>query len=356
MRWVGPKTGAPRSRLSRKELITSSSGTFEFRGTEKPLGLELYASKEGLLDSEIVSATPGEARVELVLTSCGAVRGSVIVDDASLLDDIELHIDANYRDGDMRRSPPLRPSAVGGFSFLDVCPDNVRLSVVAQGVNLIDIAGIRVERKGSPPDPRLRPLDLRDRLQRLTIELQGADDQSPVDGTVSLRDPTSSVPTRMRRTEDGTIRFVVPKGSYLVDVRAPGWRRERLSQVDGDRVVRLKRSLPVRFVLDGVLDLPPLPHRLAIGLSAGAGAQASVDDALGSFGDGGEVRLVLTSTGSHVLSWYLESGNRSRFLCNCGGQTIEVGDSKDEQTIHLVLEPDVVRSWKAMLRLHPSVK
>lgn len=256
VRCSGPRTGASQPWIATRQVTTSSSGQFELRGADTPDSLVLSASKLGYSDSEASLAAPGEGRAELVLRRGGVVAGRVLVDQEIRLDSMRLSLDARFKGGNHDLSLPsfewgLRPSADGGFSFEEVGARQVRLSVLVEGEHVMDIGDIPVGVAGTPPDPRLDPLDLRGRFQLLTIELQDDVGRILPSGTVVLRDPMMP---RTRMIQGGKARFLVSHGSYDFDIEAPGWRRERLSAVSTDRNANAERGL----------NLPSLPRRAGI--------------------------------------------------------------------------------------------
>ncbi|MFN0007290.1 MAG: carboxypeptidase-like regulatory domain-containing protein [Planctomycetota bacterium] len=360
VRYSGPQTATSAPWTTKKQATTSSYGRFEFRGTEQPDSLVLSASMLGYSDSNAVLAEPGEDGVELVLKDGAVVAGRLVVDHEVDLNAIRLSLDARYRENEhdlglQLADWGLRPSADGSFSFEEVNADQVRLSVSVEGERLLDIDGIQVGKAGTGLDPRLNPLDLRGRFHQLTIELQDDSGRSIANGTVALLD-SMGVRGKRRMAQGGKARFLVAHGAYDFDVEAPGWRRERLSAVSDDRVVRLRRGYPVRVVLTGALELPPPPYRLAVGLLVDGEKPGSDLDGMGSFVDSGETTLVASRSGPHEVGWYLETGSRSRFLYGPKARKVDVRESDEEQTIVVDLDPVVRRSWEAMVKQAESGK
>jgi hypothetical protein len=135
-----------------------------------------------------------------------------------------------------------------------------------------------------------------------------------------------------------------------VDVYRTGWRSVHLKGVQVDQVVRLKRGMSVRLILDGSGDLPAPPYCLALGLFAEVHAPNIYDDGSGSFSRGREIRFLAGSTGSHEVHWYLESGSKQPFLFDAPHTTVEIRDTDEEQVIHLDLTTGLRTSWEAEIR------
>lgn len=364
---LSPKDGSGGGEREKPRTAqTDATGRFRFEVSDAARMYRLHASSPGYLDSEGGNVQANRSDLRLVLMRARFVSGHIVLDDCVPTDQIRLLLDRPSGEG-----RPLQwadeagdndflgrlLSPDGGFAFEGVSASPVDLTVFAQGVSIATIEGIDAGLRGATSDPRLDPLDLRGRLTCFTIEVQD-DAGGPCSGAVvAIRSSDFAVDLDKEvMAQDSRAKFVVPTGTYDVEIRREGYRRIHLSSVAEDRIVRLRRGIAVRFVVDPRPILPPAPHRLLIALIHGTDERAVDIDCMGELDNAGAATLLVSSPGPHRVAWYLENGNRRHFLYGISTQTVEVLDRDESEEIRLDDRPEIRRSWEAMIRQVESGK
>jgi len=336
---------------------SDDSGRFRFEDIDTTRTFRLHASIQGYVDSESLSVHDGRDDLRLMLVRARAVSGRILVDSCVPMDQIRLRLDrpsgvgrrvqwlADDADGLLGRSP----SFDGSFTFEGVSASPIELVVSAQGESIATVGGIEAEPGGAALDPRLDPLDLRGRLTCFTIEVQD-DTGNPCSGAVVALRSSDFAVDREVMAQAGRVKFVVPNGTYDVGVMREGYRRVQLSGVAEDRVVRLRRGIGVRVVVDPRPLLPPAPYRLLVALIHGIDGNAVDIDGIGPLDSAGAASLLVSSPGRHSVAWYLENGNRRHYLYGISPRTVEVLDRDEAGEIRLDDRPEIRTSWELRIR------
>jgi hypothetical protein len=340
-------SGEPR-RLA--ETKSDASGRFEIRGTETELHLNVRARRWGFFDSDPVPFERGAADLRLELPRGGVVAGRVLVDAGIPAESLRVQVRSSGEQVPRRHSEILWKD--GKFAFANVVAHSVEVSVCVNGQDspIVEIDSVQVPRIGMTQDPRLDPLDLRGTLGFLTIDVEDDAGRSCSDATVVLGDPGGRFKDVGGFTRGGRVQFLVPKTPYDVDVYRTGWRKAHVSGVQADQVVRLKRGMPVRVILDGTGALPPAPYRLAVGLFLEVRPPRPYDDGMGSFTEGRATTFIASSPGPHEVAWYIESGARQTFLFGMPHTIVELRDSDEEQQVHVDLPDKLPAAWEAAIQ------
>ncbi len=240
----------------------AKDGAFRVLGQPEGGELRLCVHAFGYLPAPELLFAPGQRDLRLVLTRGGVVAASVLAAASvplatlTLVLELELAKDAQvgtggqrveqgaHQAGPGRAENTWRGLAAGSWSM------TVRVRGVAEPVVRID--GIAVQPGEITRDPRLQPIDLRERLRTITVsvhDLEGRPVRSD-EGGVFVRGGQASlvegVPVR-----DGTARLTLAQPAVDVLVSVPGYGAEELRGVDRDVEVRLRPGLEVCLVLVG---------------------------------------------------------------------------------------------------------
>jgi hypothetical protein len=340
---------------------TDSTGRFELRGSQVPLHALVWATKPGYFDSDTADFVRGTEGVKLVLGRGGLVAGRILLDPGMPMDRIEVQIGVvsavPIGGASHKLQPPgpgwlvTTPSEDGEFSFKGLSAPTAKLTVEIRDDPgaLAEIGTVLVRKIGDPPDPALDPIDLRGRLSRIAIDVRDDEDRPCPVATVFLRDASARTVERNALTQAGRASFLVPSGTYDVEVDCTGWRRAFAYGVRGDQVVRLSKALDVRIALDGNVELPKAPYRLAVGLLVEVHPPRSTLDGIGTVSVGREAAFPVSMPGRHEVAWYLEEGNKRRFLAGIPARNVEVLEQRGEQVLRVELVAAVRRSWEEMV-------
>lgn len=330
--------------------FSDGSGRFEVRRKEERVRLLASAVRQGYFEGEPVAFERGAADVKIVLVRAGVVAGRIVLDPGIPMDALKIQL----RDPDLPGSRRLVDSAWrdGEFSFDHLRNSSATLSVHLDSMKspLLEVESIRVRKIGEARDPRLDPLDLRGTLEQVTIEVQDDAGKKCSWARVVLSDPTGRFEDRSGVTQDGTLTVLAPRTPYDVDVDLDGWRRAHLDGTLGSQLVRLRRGIPVRVILDGSDELPPAPYRLAIALFADVRPPRSGDDGMGTFAVGRGATFLSSLPGRHEVGWYIDGGRRQSYLTGIPRTTVQLRDEDDEQVIHLELTRAVRSAWEEKIR------
>jgi hypothetical protein len=133
-------------------------------------------------------------------------------------------------------------------------------------------------------------------------------------------------------TSGGRAEFLTKSGAHDLDVEREGFRKARVAGVYGDQVVRLRKGISVRVVLQGKSpDVKP-PERIAIALLKGTRDRSTLGG-MGTFVDPRQATFPVSSPGRYEIAWYLESGRDQKYITSSAGRTVEVADLDGTQDL-----------------------
>ena len=199
--------------------------------------------------------------------------------------------------------PPFGPDRVaddGGFAWTALPTGEFSFRVVlgqTDDAPLAEVGPLAVQQGATTRDPRLDPVDLRDRIRLLRFRVSDPEGQ-PV-AAAQVVEPGPGAARSFAAVRDGHGALLTARWPLDLEVRAEGYRPVRLSGVDGDREVVLRPGIRVTLRLD---EPPVLDPGQRIGISlvpvAGDGIAGEVRGALGA---DGRVELVLPAAGDYLV-------------------------------------------------------
>ncbi len=199
--------------------------------------------------------------------------------------------------------PPFGPDRVaddGGFAWTALPTGEFSFRVVlgqTDDAPLVEVGPLAVEQGATTRDPRLDPVDLRDRLRLLRFRVRDQDGQ-PVPAA-QVVEPGPGAARSFAAVRDGHGALLTARWPLDLEVRAEGFRPVRLSGVDGDREVALRPGIRVTLRLDEPPVLDP-GQRIGISLVPVAGDGIS-GELRGALDADGRVELVLPDAGDYLV-------------------------------------------------------
>jgi len=315
-------------------------GRFEVRGLAPSPHLSLIASKTGYLDSERGLYTPGDEGIELVLEPVSALTGSLRLDEG--IDPRQLVVEVaglevrsfyddaggNYHDT-FRRTPDERSA----FAFESLTPGlaTVRVFLADESEPLAVVQDVSVAAGETSRDPRLDPLDLRGRIERVTITVVAGDGAGAPEGHVAILAPDAEAPrTRRELLSDGRVELLLRSVPVDLEVHGHGYRTRLLHDIVEDTTVSLEPGLPIELRLPPDLDPPRAPlalHAIAQPLEWSDALYEALrsEDAerdvpwtqwiqwrSAPFAADGSLELRLPVEGEYRIAWYLAPSEGAR--------------------------------------------
>jgi hypothetical protein len=162
------------------DTTTDQQGRFQIRGLNLPEHAELRASKDGYFPSEALSFVKGSRDVGLVLREGGVVVGRVRLDPwipaSKVCVTVEPMQPKPPPPGAIAtfRSPPLRLDGEGGFRYGGILASYATVAVRIESDPWVAarVEDVFVPETGESHDPRLDPIDLRGKLEVVTVDVQ----------------------------------------------------------------------------------------------------------------------------------------------------------------------------------------
>jgi hypothetical protein len=248
-----------RATLQSGRATTDAAGRFFLRAGPACERVELRAQGIGWAAGEPVVVAPGAWGVELALAEEAAIAGRVLL--AAEARPVLLQVVAERTsDGSaFARAAELRLDRSFGLPELPPGLYDVRVVRRTDGQILATVPGVLATREGSAPDPRLDPLDLRERLRFLRIRVRDPDGRDATDLRAWQRPAGSGAPwSELTHTGDGEAQVVTAEPALDLLLVAAGMERVQLDRVAATRDVVLPWGAPLELVLaDGLPDLPP---------------------------------------------------------------------------------------------------
>jgi hypothetical protein len=352
---------------------SDAQGRFEIHGTvPPPRSTFAWASKDGFLRSSPKQFARGAEGVQLVLQGSGVVSGRLLLDPGVATDRVTLEITAvaderrksftglvfasnqHVEDDGFIEPPPFRYEysrqfkidAEGRFAVAGFAGPAVSVTVrpIDDPAQPLEIRDVVVQRAGAAPDPRIDPIDLRGKVKRVAVDVID-DVGTKRDGArVTSRAAGRTGVERSQFTRDGRAEFLVWSGPRDVDVCLDGFRTVRLSGVEGDQVVQLRKGIQVRVTVRGSATRPAPPDLLAVGLMQGTRIHPILDG-IGTLQDPNRTTFVVASPGPHDVGWYLERGSIRAYLETGTTQSVDVRDQEGIQEIVVSLPSSAQAAW-----------
>jgi RNA polymerase sigma factor (sigma-70 family) len=250
---------------------TDAEGRFHLRD-DPPPGRYAIAARTGEFGfGEFVPFERGQQDLVVRLPSLAGLAGRLLLPEGVEAARLRVTIEAQIASGASRPSV-VAPRPDGTFDLGGLAAGSYRVSVRrawdGEGAALALVQDVLVSEGDVHRDPRLDPLDLREHLHALTLEI--VDERgAPVPlGHVALQPhgPDGTVkPTVRVAFERGALRLCGVGRSSDVTVVAPGFRTVRVEDVSASRRIALEPGFQVRVRLPVGLALSPEPVGMRLG-------------------------------------------------------------------------------------------
>jgi RNA polymerase sigma-70 factor (ECF subfamily) len=233
---------------------SDARGNFACRGELAGASVEIHVSAEGHGPRVFGPFASGAFDLELVLPRGGEIRGRLLLD--SMVPPEELWVYASSEQVG-HAVPQTQPSADGSFVLRGVSPGARDISVYwSRRLQLASVPDVEVRSAEITNDPRLQPLDLRERLEPLELEIvetRGA----PLEGIVLVLESSTFSPLDMALSLDAEQRttVLVPRDVETLRVEARACVPVVLASRAGRQRVELRRGPSVRLAAEA-----PLPR------------------------------------------------------------------------------------------------
>jgi hypothetical protein len=224
-----------------------ASGAFTVRGAPAAGALRLRAAHGACIAHPGVPLALGARDLDIVLERGSRLVARLLVDEG--LDPALLHCRLSSSNGDWGERPQRRDAGVGECAFGALPPGAYRLEVRGSGAAppaaILD--GLRVA-AGTCDDERLAAIDLRGRLQRITVRATGpGGEAAPWPAAVHV---LGSHPEMLPLAAHGAT--LLASGPLDLHLSAAGLRDAVLRGVAADTETRLAPALAVRLVPQGL--------------------------------------------------------------------------------------------------------
>jgi hypothetical protein len=330
-----------------------ADGRFALHGHVDGEQARLTAELEGLRSAPQTVAVGSQA-LEIWLLETGWVEGSVLLDPGVPPEKIQAllrRVEGGQPGADALVSETRGQTALGEdgrFRIGDQFPGLYELELqLGDERPLLTIPGIELRAGQGSPDPRLDPIDLRGRLFAVRIRLVPPRPDPELRGNLAYR-PAGDAGTGEESEyfyDADEIRLVTTHPRLDARLFVQGYRAERLSELSGEREVRLRPALAVRLALPAGIVLPTPPVHLKAVLVATSGEQ-QIDWGASAFDERREVRCHASEPGRMKVAWIYErraeNGASATLLALEPEQFVEVLDIEAEQRFELELSNEAL--------------
>jgi hypothetical protein len=352
---------------------TDAEGRFELRDDPPPGRYALAARSNSFGFGAFVPFERGQTDVVVRLPASGGLAGRLEL--APGVEVVSLRVRATAAGGQAFRDTTevlARPDASFEFEGLEPGPYRVDVRRVWDDAEfpLLVVDGVVVTEGKTRRDPRIDPLDLRDALHPLALELLETHGAAVHSGHVELRphgDPEARAV--FAAFEHGLLRVSGSGRSSDLVVRAPGHRSLRLEDVRGERRVVLEPGLPVRVrIPSDVLAVLPGTGSLRLGFFHASSPRREMRAVRGDQGRhagwwGGsallevplegrdELALLLPEPGTWNVGWTwvaADSRTSTGVRADIEPNTFEV--PADGTPVHVRLSPDLTDLARVLAR------
>jgi len=321
---------------------TDRQGRFEVRGASNSTELILSVGRHGYFESTL-SIACGTENVEIELRREGFVSGRLLVDSWVPFENLRLRLTTVHAPDHSYSSYGPKIEKDGTFSQPGLSAAKVRLSVELAGDpwDVLVLDDVAVRDPGDPPDPRLEPIDLGGRVERLSVDVVDDKGARRSGARVALHNPENPAINCSRLTVDGHVEFLTRAGPHDVEVELEGFRRAQLVGVYGNQLVRLRNGIPVRITLrEGAANLRS-SDRIAVALLTESEPRLKVGG-MATFEDPQQTTMTVSMPGRFEVAWYLERDGKKEFLATSPVLELDVRDRDDVQDIVLDLPAAVL--------------
>jgi len=335
--WSGVSPG-------RSGVVSGADGRFSVRSLDQFEGAHRISfSKSGFTQREAIEFTPGATGLRVVLRGAGQVHARVLLPDEFenrnnngergqrwfVRGSLE---DQNASEGDSENAavPVINFSRDSSLKFDSVPPGVYRLLISgSHNKVLMEIRGLSVRAGETCADPRLDPIDLRDKVQAIEVTVVSSSGV-PIKGAhVNLIWNRESNGTGA--DADGKVRFVVPKDltGFELNASKKGFMTARVEAIQRQTRITLEPSPSI------LIRVPP--SVLSNAGSRGLSVTLEPEDPTSQLSyarpvelvPGEDLRVSLSAPGSYRFRWTLWEqtgpGSRSgRGVKTASDQVVEI--------------------------------
>jgi len=337
--------------------ISDAEGRFVIRSFELSEDLHrIKFSKSGFSHEEALEFTPGGTGLRVILRGAGQVHAQVLLPDGCGDSQLRAELrDQNAAEGETETAAAYVGSRQGKLSFESVPPGVYDLSLkVSHGVgkSLIQLRGLTVRAGESCADPRLDPIDLRDKIQAVDVLVVDSSGAPIEDASVNL---TFERRSSGRRTgADGRRRLILPMdpSGFELRVRKDGFMAAVVKELRSEVRVTLEAapSILVQVAPGALSGLGS--HVLSVSLRPAIRKSGSLQQSTDSVDivAGKDARISVAVPGSYRLRWTLWEvtgpGSRSgRRVKTASDQVLEIlAQDRDRLVIAQLTAAEVRRS------------
>jgi len=327
----------------------AEDGRFVIRGTF-PGDLFQIGTLDERSYSEPLEIRPGATGLVLEARSPGRIRGSVLVDEGTPLELLEIRTRWAGPGGAPAGFPlwGVRTSLTDEGEFLTAPVPPGPYDVVIQarsGGDLFSAEAVAVSAGAPTEDPRLQEIDLRGSLHHFEVRLSSSDDSPTFDGYIVVTDPEAPEGEEHWHNVNGlTTAVLTTLRPVNLRIAIAGYRGVELHGVEGDQEVRLEKSLAVRLLLKGDTPLPEPPLYLKAVL-VGENGFDDVDWGGAAFDQDRVATTQAKQAGRLRVQWIIEhrqggGGATAHMHSFAEDQYVEVLEGVAEQAVEIELSAE----------------
>ncbi|MBL8898080.1 MAG: hypothetical protein JNM84_10660 [Planctomycetes bacterium] len=297
-------------RLTLGHIESDAQGRFEIRSRETVRALHLTPRCRGYFAVSSIVVEPGTRDAHLELRRGGDLAGRIQADPGLNLRKLSLRLER-----DAEKPMLTRPDGAGAFRFDGLRPGRTSIRVELAGVALETIQDLEIREGVLNRDPRLDPLDLRDRLRAWRLRLQSSAGTSIAERRVAL------VPLPPRgdlawghSDREGRCTVLLPKEVVELRLFVAECNPAVLTWRDEEQTIALTNAARQHLRITGLDAVPEeLETELQLGVPNGSDEEGMRHAAAGIAGgsrpvrQGSEVELFVPWSGTYELRWYLRS-------------------------------------------------
>jgi hypothetical protein len=297
-------------RLTLGHIESDAEGRFEIRSRETVRALHLTPRCRGYFAASSIVVEPGTRDAHLEMRRGGDLAGHIQADPALNLRKLSLRTER-----DAEKPMLARPDGAGAFRFDGLRPGRTSIRVELDGVALETIRDVEIREGVLNRDPRLDPLDLRDRLRAWRLRLQSTAGTSIAERRVALVPlPPRGDLAWSHSDREGRCTVLLPKEVVELRLFVAECSPAVLIWRDEEQTIALASAARLRLRITGLDSVSEeLETYLQLGVPNGSDEEGMRHAAAGIAGgwrpvrQGSEVELFLPWSGTYELRWHLRS-------------------------------------------------